>query len=142
MADLKTIIVVDDEPDLLELLADMLEGKEFKVIKATNGKEALKVLQERKDMMGAPMIHAVISDWMMPEMNGIELLSRIRSAGAFSGIPFVLMSGAVTKDQLEPILKSGADGIMLKPFAANVLFEKLQSSVDARASKEIDKILA
>lgn len=67
------ILIVDDDRDLIMLLSDILRKGGYDVISAADGSEAWGILQREK-------IHFVITDWMMPEMDGLELCKRIRSA--------------------------------------------------------------
>jgi DNA-binding NtrC family response regulator len=68
----KTILVVDDDPDVLEAVCAMLVDRSYNVLRANNGKEAIQKSDDYK-----PEIHLLLSDFQMPEMNGVELAIHI-----------------------------------------------------------------
>jgi DNA-binding NtrC family response regulator len=68
----KTILVVDDDPDVLEAVCAMLVDRSYNVLRADNGKEAIQKSDDYK-----PEIHLLLSDFQMPEMNGVELAIHI-----------------------------------------------------------------
>jgi CheY-like chemotaxis protein len=80
-----TILLVDDEPDLQELYTDVLEVMGYEVIHAYDGLEALeKAHQQRPDL--------VVTDWMMPRMDGVELCERLLHEPGLEGLPIILHS--------------------------------------------------
>jgi two-component system chemotaxis response regulator CheY len=103
------------------------------------GEAAVRVLEERALSGGVPF-SAVVSDWMMPGMDGVALLRRIRSGG-FNRLPFVLMSGAVTKEVLLTAVKYDLDAVLLKPFAIDALCVKIQEASRARERKVRERML-
>lgn len=84
---MSTVLVVDDEYVIADILGYALEDAGYKVEKAPNGKTALDVLEKVR-------IDLVITDYMMPIMNGEELAKAIRSNAQFADLPVILMSGA------------------------------------------------
>ncbi len=82
-----TILVVDDEFLITDILVDALEEEGFRVLTASNGRKALEVLDRE-----APA--AVVTDFMMPLMNGLELAQAIKSNPDWARIPIILLSGA------------------------------------------------
>jgi len=105
----RTIMVVDDEPDLVTLLRARLEQKEFNVMCAYSGSQALADLEKQKPDL-------IILDIMMPEMDGFEVLRRLKAAPETSSIPVILLSAL---DKLKDISKGyeiGADHYITKPF--------------------------
>jgi CheY-like chemotaxis protein len=80
-----TILLVDDEPDLQELYTDVLEVMGYQVIHAYDGLEALeKARQQRPDL--------VVTDWMMPRLDGVELCQRLLQEPGLEGLPIILHS--------------------------------------------------
>jgi DNA-binding NtrC family response regulator len=133
-----TLLIVDDEPDLLELLSDEAIGQQFQVETAKNGKEAL----ERLTRPSANRIDAVLSDINMPLLNGLELLSEVRKAGLET--PFVFLTGYGDKEKAVLALRLGAMDFLDKPFDRKhlhhamrraleygVLLQKLEQELDA-----------
>ena len=82
---MSTILLVDDEPDLLELYTDVLEVMGYEVVQAHDGMEALeKARQQRPDL--------VVTDWMMPRLDGVELCGRLLQEPGLDGLPIILHS--------------------------------------------------
>lgn len=82
-----TILVVDDEFLIADVLAFALEDEGFAVVRASNGRKALDVLQRDRPVL-------VITDYMMPVMNGLELAEAIRRRADGAALPIILLSGA------------------------------------------------
>lgn len=91
---MKTILVVDDELPIVEMAATVLEEEGYRVLTAAHGKEALACLAQNK-------VDLVLSDMMMPVMDGRELCRRIEADAAYSSIPVVLMSSTHSAAQLD-----------------------------------------
>ncbi len=86
---MKTILVVDDEYDIVEILQDILEGEGYRVIGATDGRQGLEIVaKDRPDL--------ILLDLMMPIMGGLDMLDRLRASAEHNSIPVVLMSAAQT----------------------------------------------
>ncbi len=104
--DVPVILVVDDEEPVVGLLTDVLEDQGYTVIAAHNGRVALQLAQERHPDL-------VISDVMMPFVDGIELTRRLRAGNGTRDIPVILMSAAMSPD----LVACGANDFVGKPFA-------------------------
>ncbi|MBL8950708.1 MAG: response regulator [Myxococcaceae bacterium] len=108
---MKRILIVDDEFGIVEALVDVLGDEGYAVASARNGRDALKrVAEEAPDL--------IISDYMMPLMDGLELVDALQKQG--TNVPFVLMT-AVKLDQLPQGLKLAA--ILQKPFSLDALLD-------------------
>jgi DNA-binding response OmpR family regulator len=114
----KTILIVDDDEFILDILAKAVEREGMKALKASDGDEALKILEAHK-------ISAVISDIAMPGMSGLELLASIK--GKHSNIPVLLITGHTGKYNKEDVTALGADGFIIKPFKNTEIIGKLKS---------------
>lgn len=101
-----TILIADDENEILEVLELYLENDGFSVIKASNGLEALNILNQEK-------IDVAVIDIMMPEINGLTLLKRIREK---SNIPVIILSAKGCDNDKILGLGLGADDYVSKPF--------------------------
>ena len=100
-----TILIVDDEQPLRELLADVLESGGHRVMMAGNGREALTIVaRDRPDL--------VVSDVMMPLLNGVRLCRQIKDDPPTASIPVILMSSVGPR----VVDGSGADAFLKKPF--------------------------
>ncbi|MES2503428.1 MAG: response regulator [Myxococcota bacterium] len=111
----KTIMVVDDDDLLRELVANEFETKGYKVHLAGNGIEALKILEENPD------ISIILSDVRMPKMDGIELLKNVKAKDPKTPV-FIFISGYSDYEPSE-INAMGADRVFDKPFNINKIFE-------------------
>lgn len=110
----KTILIIDDEPDLVEILSDQLS--EYKIITSNNGKSGLeKALKENPD--------AIISDIHMPELDGLTMLKELRKAG--SNIPVIIITAFSDKQKIKTAWDNGAFDFIDKP----INYEQLKSTV-------------
>lgn len=103
------ILLVDDNEEIIEFLADELSGQ-YTVLKAADGHEALSIL-------GKEAVHLVISDVMMPVLDGFELCRLIKTNFEFSHIPVILLTAKNTLQSKIEGLKLGADAYIEKPFS-------------------------
>lgn len=117
---MKTILVVDDEPTILESMELVLEIEQYTVVTASNGKEALeRIAESRPDL--------VLSDVMMPVMDGLELLRAIKTDPALAGIPVVIMSaGRPDPAMVDPPW----DRFLPKPARLDVLLSVLKDLLE------------
>ncbi len=120
------ILVVDDEIDQVETLKRGLRRKGHKVLETTRAQEALKWLQDRDD------IEIVITDYLMPVMNGLELLEQIRKR--YPALPVVMMTAYGQKDLLIGTVESSCNGYIEKPFTLDQLIEEIER-VKAEATR-------
>jgi DNA-binding NtrC family response regulator len=101
------ILIVDDNPNMSSLLAEMLEIFEFDSQRAGNGQEAM-------DILGGDSFSMVITDLRMPEMSGSELLKNIKEN--HPDLPVVVISGYNLAEEEDTLLSELADGFINKPF--------------------------
>jgi len=102
-----TILVVDDEPYMTEMLQSFFEMNNYVCFTASDGIEALEVLKTEK-------IDIVITDMKMPEMDGLDLLKEVKKN--YQGTSAVIMTGFSEEYTTSEALNSGADGYITKPF--------------------------
>ena len=110
----KTIMVVDDNPDIITIVKTILEGKGFSVFSASSGAELLNMLKGQKPDL-------IILDIMMPEMDGLEVLSRLKAASETATIPVILLTAKVQYEDVLGGYKLGADYYITKPFTSTQL---------------------
>jgi CheY-like chemotaxis protein len=96
-----TVLVVDDEPDIRYLLRVLLELAGYRVVEAAHGEAALEQVRDSPPQL-------VLTDQMMPVMNGGELIERLRSEASTEAIPIVMVSGTRS-------VQPGADALLAKP---------------------------
>lgn len=115
-------LVVDDEPDLVELVSYNLEQAGFRVVAASNGFDAI-----RQASLHNPNI--IILDVMMPEITGTEVARRLRSNPKTSAIPIIMLTARATDGDQIAGLSAGADDYVLKPFSMRVLLARVDAAI-------------
>src|SRR5690606_13306502 len=111
--DLPIVLVVDDHPEIRNVIASIFET-DFKVLQSKNGKEALTLAQKE-------IPDAIISDIMMPEMDGFEFCKQIKNNELTSFIPIILLTAKTSDATHLEALQSTADAFLTKPFNHDVL---------------------
>jgi len=115
----RKILVVDDDPEIVELFVDVLERDgRFEVKTAASGYDAGVLTQEF-------MPDLIILDYMLPDVNGNVVCRTIRQNPAFEHIKIVIVSGVVNQEEINDLLKSGADDFVKKPFNIEKLIERI-----------------
>jgi len=109
-------MVVDDHPDLVDILRIRLESKGFNVRCAYSGKDLFAGLEELKPDL-------IILDIMMPQMDGLKVLTRLRENSDTASIPVILLTAMVQQEDIFEGYKRGADYYITKPFSPTQLLE-------------------
>jgi DNA-binding response OmpR family regulator len=122
---LPIILLVDDEEEILEFLERILKSK-YAVFKAENGEEALKILDKEA-------VQLVVSDVMMPQMDGFQLCKIIKSNFEHSHIPVILLTAKNTIQSKVEGLELGADAYIEKPFSKEHLLAQIASLIANRS---------
>lgn len=112
------ILVVDDNPEIRQVIRLLLEKNKYQVIEASNGIEALQLL--------TPAIQLIIMDIMMPQMNGIDCCKKIRMN---SHVPILFLTAKSHIDDMRKAYLTGGDDYLMKPFEKNELLLKIQSLI-------------
>ncbi len=116
----KTIMVVDDNPDIITIVKTILEGRGYNVFSASSGPELLNMLTTQKPDL-------IILDIMMPEMDGLEVLTRLKGKTETSTIPVILLTAKVQYEDVLGGYKLGADYYITKPFTSTQLVNGFSS---------------
>ena len=103
------------------ILSRTLKELGFEVREAANGREALEVIETEKTA-----VTLVLADWNMPEINGLELLKRLRRNPELASLVVVMVTTETELDQMAAALEAGANEYVMKPFTKDILVEKLQ----------------
>ena len=114
-----TLLLVDDNEDILSFLGEELSEK-YAILKAHDGQEALRLLKQEA-------VHLVVSDVMMPEMDGFDLCRTIKSSFEFCHIPVILLTARNTLQSKIEGLELGADAYVDKPFSTEFLQAQIAS---------------
>ncbi len=132
MTDAQTkVLVVDDEPNIVELLQVSLRFQGFDVVTASGGEEALKVAEESRP-------DAFILDVMMPGMDGFELLTKLRETGHDGPVLFLTAKDAV-EDKIHG-LTIGADDYVVKPFSLEEVITRLRVILRRGKAEETEEV--
>jgi two-component system, chemotaxis family, chemotaxis protein CheY len=114
-------LVVDDSRAVRMLLGRALTEIGYEVQEAANGREALQVIEA-----GNSGIKLVLADWNMPEINGLDLVKRLRQNPACSSLTVVMVTTETEIEHIGKALEAGANEYVMKPFTREILVEKLQ----------------
>lgn len=120
-----TVLLVDDEPDVREIIAMGISARGIDVLEAGNGQEALEVLREHR-------VDAIVSDLMMPRVSGLTLLNQLRESGATQ--PFIVVTGYSSQESTLQALRLGAFDYIEKPFETADLVAILTEAVRVGAA--------
>jgi two-component system OmpR family response regulator len=113
------VLVVDDDPEIVELFVDVLERDgRFEVKTAATGYDAGMMTQEF-------MPDLIILDYMLPDINGNVVCQTIRQKPEFESTKIIIVSGVVNQDEINDLLKAGADEFVKKPFNIEKLIERI-----------------
>ena len=121
------IMVVDDEPNIVQTLQDRLEMNEYQVVTAGNGREGLeKIEQERPDV--------ILLDVIMPIMDGHEMLEMLRKQPGGRDVSVIMLTARSQTQDIARANACGIDDYIVKPFDLSELLEKIESVVEHRKS--------
>lgn len=114
-------LVVDDSRAMRSILSKILAKLGFEVLQAGDGKEALATLAHESSA-----VELVLSDWNMPEMNGLEFVKAMRAEPRYACVPVVMVTTETHIEQMVVALEAGADEYIMKPFTAEMVEDKLR----------------
>lgn len=116
-----TVLLVDDETDLLMTLSFKLRREGFEIRTAETGQQAL----ERA--FQAPIPSLIVLDWMLPDMNGVELCSRLRQDPRTGRVPILMLTARGEENDRVQGLEAGADDYVVKPYSVRELVLRIRS---------------
>ena len=119
------ILAVDDDPDILKLVVFRLERSGYVVLQARDGEEALRLALEHKPDLA-------VVDVMMPRMDGLELVRRLRAEEATSRTPIIMLTARAQDTDLQAGFEAGADDYLRKPFSPLELQARVQAILGRR----------
>ena len=122
-----TLLVVEDNEDLLSLMMKLL-GKEYNVLTATDGEKALEILAKKE-------INLIVSDVMMPVLDGLALCKAVKTNIDYSHIPVILLTAKNTEQDRVEAYEVGADAYISKPFNLTVLYARIKNLLEGRERK-------
>lgn len=130
-----TILLIEDNEELLKLMSNLL-GREYRILKASNGKEGIVILENEE-------VDLVVSDIMMPEMDGIEFCKFVKGEIDYCHIPIILLTAKNNEEDRMEAYDSGADAFITKPFHLTVLHARIRNLLKnkERTAKDFKKQL-
>ena len=116
------LLVVDDSSTMRRIIKNTLARLNHKdILEGEDGVQGWAVLDENPD------VEMLITDWNMPEMNGLELVKKVRGSGMFNDLPIIMVTTEGGKTEVITALKAGVNNYIVKPFTPQVLKEKLSA---------------
>jgi excisionase family DNA binding protein len=119
----RKVLIVDDDAEIVELISDILsrEGG-FEIRTASSGYEAGMITQQfRPDL--------ILLDYMLPDVNGNVVCQTIRKNPEFENTRIIIVSGVIKQDEIDQLLKAGAEGVIKKPFAISELMDRVNAAL-------------
>ena len=115
------LLVVDDSSTMRRIIKNTLQRLGFNdVLEAEHGLEAWQIMERTPD------INVLITDWNMPEMNGLDLVRKVRAEKRYESMPIIMVTTEGGKAEVITALKAGVNNYIVKPFTPQVLKEKLE----------------
>lgn len=122
------ILVVDDNPDLRAYVSNILQRQGYDIRTAHNGAIGFEMAQSYRPNL-------IITDWMMPEVTGLELIHQIRNFPALSSVPIILLTAKVDDETRIEGVEQGADAYLAKPFNARELLAEVRNLLALKANE-------
>ena len=119
MANRYRILVIEDEPQMAELLKMRLEANNYEVIVAYNGIDGWRKLRTEKPDL-------ILLDVMLPGMDGFQICKLIKHHTQYRNIPVIMLTARTDKEDIKTGKEAGADAYIAKPFDANILLQKIR----------------
>ncbi len=135
---MKDVLVIDDQEAIRVVIAAALTHAGYTVRQARNGREGILMLLSQKPDL-------ILCDVRMPEMDGHRALAAIRKVPGTAAIPFIFMTGSMTREEFREAMLSGADDYLMKPFSMAELIGAIESRlarhshVRAEAFEQVEK---
>lgn len=127
------ILIVDDNPVNAKLLVLTLRGAGFQSKVAGNGREALAILSDQQE------IQLIITDYMMPEMDGLELVEKVRALPQFSHMPILIASAYADLETVKRAQRIRCDGFLVKPIDRQQLINRVGELLQSKPQVLLDK---
>ena len=118
----KKILVVDDEPDILKVVTFRVKKLEYEVVTATNGQEALDLIQKEEPDL-------ILLDIELPVMNGYEVCQRVKTNEKLKHIPIIFLTASSASKIAEKVKELNADDYLIKPFDSEELLKKIKNFI-------------
>ena len=118
---MKRVLVIEDDEKIQESILDLLELRNYQVYVASNGREGIRIAQEK-------VPDVILCDIMMNNLNGFSVLQAIRAIPALAKTPFVFVSALSEQKYVDMAMNQGANRFVIKPFRADDLYNAIEDS--------------
>ena len=129
-----TILCVDDEQNILDLLSFNLAAANYQILTAANGTEALSIANTQHPAL-------ILLDLMLPDMDGIEVTRRLKASAATASIPVIMLTAKDSETDKVLGLELGADDYITKPFSVREVVARVKAMLRRTAQNEPDQVL-
>ncbi|WP_111655368.1 phosphate regulon transcriptional regulator PhoB [Isoalcanivorax indicus] len=129
-----TLLIVDDEPAIREMVAVALEMADFDVLEADNAQRAHEIIVDERPAL-------ILLDWMLPSVSGIELARRLKRDETTSEIPIIMLTAKSEEDNKIQGLDVGADDYITKPFSTRELISRIKAVLRRSSAAAADKAI-
>lgn len=119
----KTILAIDDENDVLIIIKTALQSEGYQVLTASNGFDGLAAAEDKKPDL-------ILLDLMMPEMDGMEVLKRLKESKGTDQIPVIILTGLSDREKIRTALDQGTSYYIVKPFDYQGLVSKVKLALN------------
>lgn len=116
------ILIVDDEPHLVEVIASRLKANHYKVATAISGQEGIDKAKKEKPKL-------ILLDILMPDMDGYQVLQRLKEAPETREVPVIILTVKKWSEDVQKALEGGAADYLAKPFTPATLLEKIEGAL-------------
>lgn len=117
-----TVLIIDDNELQCKVQSRILRSESYQTVTASNGKEALQILRTLRP-------HVILMDVEMPDLNGLDVLRKLRKTSVFAHTPVIMISGVNTKNIVRDSMQAGANSFMVKPFDKATLLERVRKAL-------------
>ena len=124
---MKTVLVVDDDTDIRELITWKLTQAGFGILSEPDGEAGLAAASGASATMFGVRPDLVILDWAMPRMSGIDVCRALRADPATAGIPVILLTAKAQEAEVERGFEAGADDYIVKPFSPREMLRRVEA---------------
>ncbi|MFA8341569.1 MAG: response regulator [Rhodothermaceae bacterium] len=122
---MENILIIEDDKSVRNSLVDLLRCSGYNTDSAVNGREALEIINESQPDL-------IISDIMMPEINGVDLLKKLRSQSNTASLPVIFLTAKAEYSDIRAGMNIGADDYILKPFKANEILQAVETRLNKK----------
>ncbi len=119
----KSVLAIDDENDVLLIIKTALQSEGYDVLTATNGFDGLAIAEDQRPSL-------ILLDLMMPEMDGMEVLKKLKETKVTDDIPVIILTGLSDRGKIREALDKGTSYYIVKPFEYQELVSKVKLALD------------